>query len=178
MENRIVENWKQINGYLDYEVSDLGNVRSLKCNRVKILKKCLNQAGYHKVNLHNFKKQKVVLVHKLVAEMFLNYTPIKGFVIDHLDDDKLNNALTNLKIVTHRKNLSRRKNNTSKYAGVSMLNIKYKWVAAIQINHKDVHLGKFMTEIEAHESYQKALSYIHLYENDNKKFRSLLNQLP
>lgn len=38
MDNNFTENWKKVVGYEDYEVSDLGNVRSLKNGKVKILK--------------------------------------------------------------------------------------------------------------------------------------------
>ena len=46
-----VEVWKEIPTFKSYEVSNLGNVRSLKFNKLKVLKKSINKRGRYKVNL-------------------------------------------------------------------------------------------------------------------------------
>lgn len=51
MKNNIIERWKPIKGYENYEVSDLGNVRSLKYGKVKVLKRGISSSGYYHLNL-------------------------------------------------------------------------------------------------------------------------------
>ena len=46
-----MENWKSINGYENYEISDHGNVKNIKTN--KMLKPRNDGNGYYKVNLYN-----------------------------------------------------------------------------------------------------------------------------
>ena len=66
-----MEEWRNIEEYANYQVSDLGNVRS---NR-KVLAKILDKYGYHTVTLHNEDGPKICKVHRLVAKAFLpNYS--------------------------------------------------------------------------------------------------------
>ena len=52
-----MENWKSINGYENYEISDHGNIKNIKTNRM--LKLNIDSNGYHQVSLcNNGKKNK------------------------------------------------------------------------------------------------------------------------
>lgn len=51
---------------------------------------------------------KIVRVHRLVAEIFLGEIA-KGMEVDHIDGDRTNNSLTNLRIVTHAENIKNAK---------------------------------------------------------------------
>ena len=97
-------------------------------------------------------------MHQIVAIAFLNHTPngLKA-VVDHIDNNPLNNELGNLQIITHRKNLSKDKKGSSKYTGVCWYESRKKWIAGIRVNGKKKHLGYFTNEEEAAEAYQKAL---------------------
>lgn len=173
------EIWKNIENYPDYQISNLGNVKSLKFGKEKFLKQMLSNEGYAKVTLSNNSKQTVFQIHQLVAIAFFNHKP-NGckVVIDHKDNNKLNNSVENLQVVTTRFNVSKsKKNNSSKYTGVSTYNPVCKWISSIQINNKSVFLGRFKTEIEAHNQYQKALKNILLYKGNGKEFVSNLNKL-
>ena len=155
-----MEVWKSIESYNgDYEVSNLGRVKSLKFSKEKILKGGVNSSGYLLVNLSRGSLRKNVYVHKLVALQFIkDNTYNKTLVIDHIDNDKLNNKLYNLQIITIRQNLSKdKKNKTSKYTGVSFYKSTKKWRASIGINSKNKNLGYFKCEISASLAYQKAL---------------------
>lgn len=99
---RLKEIWKPIKGYQDYEVSDLGNVRSLKYGKVKLLKPGISR-GYYHVNLWKNGKVKNLLVHRLVVETFIGKIP-KGQVVNHINEDKSDNRLSNLEIVTQKEN--------------------------------------------------------------------------
>ena len=119
--------------------------------------------GYHRVKLCINGVGSRYTVHQLVAIAFLGHI-INGHktVVDHVDNDKTNNIVDNLQLITNRHNCSKDiKNKTSKYTGVSYnKRYKNKWVAQIQVNGKKVDIGRFTTESEAGEAYQKHLQEI------------------
>ena len=123
------EIWKEVKGYDGiYEVSNLGNVKSVDrivlnkgkypfLKNGKIIKKRISTTGYYIITLCKNGVVKTFEVHKLVAMAFLNHKPNgHKLVIDHIDNNPLNNNLTNLQIISNRKNTS--KDKTSKYNGV------------------------------------------------------------
>jgi len=154
-----MEIWKSIEGYEDYEVSNLGRVKSFKVNKVKIMKGTVNSLGYYRVKLSRNKKNKIFNVHVLMAKAFFNHTPDgnKGLVVDHIDNNKLNNKLDNLQLISNRENLSKDRSGASKHTGVSWYKARSKWLAGIRINGVRKHLGYFINEEEASKAYQKAL---------------------
>jgi hypothetical protein len=157
----IEEIWKDIPGYEGiYQVSDLGNVKSLRFNKEKILKPGVNGSGYYTVVLCKGKR-KTKKVHKLVAMAFLNHNP-DGYklVVDHKDNDKLNNILSNLQLISQRENSSKDKKGTSKHTGVSWDKERNKWKSSISINGKLKNLGRFNCELAAHHAYEKKLDEI------------------
>jgi 3'-phosphoadenosine 5'-phosphosulfate sulfotransferase len=155
------EIFKNIPGYEGlYQVSNLGNVKSLKYEKEKLLKPCKDTWGYYFVNLCKDRKRKGFAVHKLVAMTFLNHIPNgHKIVVDHINNIRTDNRLENLQIISARENISKDwKGNTSKYTGVSWHKRENKWKSQIQINGKRKHLGRFTNEFQAHEAYQKALN--------------------
>ena len=96
------EIWIPIKEYAGiYEVSNLGNVRN---NRGLILKFYIINSGYKCLKLYKEGKHKAYLIHRLVAEAFLENT--EGYaVVNHKDSDRLNNNLENLEWVTHQGNI-------------------------------------------------------------------------
>ncbi len=164
------EIWRDIKGYEGcYQVSSFGNVKSLDrfvhhstSGKTKlkgrVLKKGVSSNGYYHVVLCKDGKTKSKTIHQLVAIGFLEHIPCgHKFIVDHIDDDKLNNNVSNLRIRTHRFNLSRRKGATSKFVGVSWNTLEGKWRSVIRINGNDVFLGSFTDELEASEAYQNKL---------------------
>lgn len=151
------EIWKDVIGYKGlYQVSNLGRVKSFRRNKEIILKPSIGDRGYYVVTLYNKRK-----IHQLVAESFLNHTP-KGMslVVDHINNNKLDNRVENLQIITQRENLIKDKSCSSKYAGVSWFKLRNKWRASISKNGKKIHLGLFTNEYDAALSYQQALKQI------------------
>jgi len=153
------EEWRVIKGFEDYVVSNLGRVKSFKCNKERILKPGIDGRGYYIVGLRKHNKGKTRTVHQLVAIAFLNHKPCElKIVVDHINNNKLNNRLDNLQLITHRENISKdRKGGSSKYIGVSWSKPSNKWASYINNNKKRIHLGFFNDEEEASEYYQKAL---------------------
>ncbi len=152
------EIWRPIEGFPDYEVSDLGRVRSLGFGKVKILRAGVNGRGYCLVNIRIKGVRKTKTVHRLVAAVFLGASDLH---IDHIDMVKTNNCLTNLRYCTHRENHTYRSlasETSSKYTGVSWYKRDKKWRAQIYINKRFVHLGFFDDERIASQAYQNALA--------------------
>ena len=161
------ENFRDIKGYEgSYQVSNLGRVKSLKrknargniiCER--ILKPIINQCGYYIVSLCNVKR-KNYQIHQIEAIAFLNHVPC-GYklVVDHIDNNKLNNYLPNLRIITNRENTNRKHlKSSSKYVGIHWHKQRKKWQAQIYINGKLKHLGLFTDELKASKAYQIELN--------------------
>ena len=96
------EIWKSIPEYPKYQVSNLGNVKN---NKGKFLKGWITK-GYRYVSLCNNGITKKYRVHRLVAENFINN--LNDFpVVDHIDENKLNNNVDNLTWCTQKENLDR-----------------------------------------------------------------------
>ena len=96
---------------------------------------------------------KAYLAHRLVFLMHHGHLPKE---IDHIDGNKSNNAIENLRPATHSQNMhnaGKPKNNTSGFKGVSWHKKTGKWQARIRINDKQKYLGLFDTAEEAHQVY-------------------------
>jgi len=141
-----MEEWKIIDNYKNYQISNLGNVKNIKTN--KLLTPYLHNAGYYKVDLcENYKRNKYY-IHRLIAISFIP-NPNNLQEVDHIDKNKSNNSINNLRWITHNNNAynqNKKKNSTSKYRGVSKGNNA--WVVTIKINGKQNYLGTFKTEEE------------------------------
>lgn len=145
-----------------YSVSNLGRVKSLKRFRVvqdRILTQSLNENGYLYVNLTTKSVIKTFSVHQLVAICFLEHKPSRyNLVVDHINNNTLDNDIRNLQIITNRENSSKnRKGGSSKYVGVSWSNSNKKWLSMIYLNGETVYLGYFKDEYQAHLAYQNKL---------------------
>jgi hypothetical protein len=156
-----LEIWIPIINYENYySVSNRGRVISY-WNRKKprILKQSINK-GYLLVGLHKPNTStKTFFIHKLVAQHFLNHTPsYYQEVVDHIDNNSLNNDVKNLQLISNRENSSKDKQGgTSKYVGVYWHKFGKKWNATARLNGKKHHLGAFTKEIDAHYAYQNFL---------------------
>lgn len=101
------EIWKPIKGYDGlYEVSNLGNIASLNycgTGRRQNLKFKEQGMGYCTVGISKNGKAKTFLVHRLVAEAFVP-NPENYPLVNHIDEDKLNNRADNLSWCTYEQN--------------------------------------------------------------------------
>ena len=141
----------------EYGISEDGDIYSYRWKRFII--PYLNK-GYYIVNLTKDKKRYLKLLHRLLAETYIPNANNLPFV-DHVDRDKKNNSLSNLRWCTNQQNgMNRTKqNNTSSlYKGVCWHKQNKKWKSQIQIDGKRIHLGLFNSEEEASQAYdQKAI---------------------
>jgi hypothetical protein len=163
------EIWKDIPNYEElYQVSDLGNVRSLdrfvhhsdgntRFQSGRVLKP-FDRAGYQSCALCINAIRRAYPVHQLVAMAFLNHKPNgHTLVVDHINGKKDDNRLENLQIITNRHNLSKDPRGTSMHTGVSWDSKTKKWIAKVFLNGRQINLGRFTDESEAALTYQNAL---------------------
>ena len=140
----MVEEFRIIKGFENYSVSNLGNVINNKTGRV--LKPSIdNSIGYYRVSICNDGNEYKKLIHKLIAENFIANPYNKQFV-DHIDNNKLNNNVYNLRFCTQQENCMNRKlssKNTSNHKGVLFFKRTNKWKAGIMFKGKQYHLGYF-----------------------------------
>ena len=141
------EIWKDIVGFPGYQASNLGNIRNKKG---RVLKGGITNCGYHQLGLYQDKKNYPRYAHRLVYEAFTGILPV---YVDHIDGNKLNNKLDNLRACTPRENAIYYLK--SKYPGTSYYAPIKKWRACISVNGKNVHLGSHDTQEQAHEAWLK-----------------------
>ena len=98
----------------------------------------VNNYGYIRITIDG----KLYMAHRLVWLYLYGYFPSKQ--IDHINHDRADNRLINLRCVTNAENLknqSKFSNNTSGVTGVCWHKLKQKWVVRININDKRLNLG-------------------------------------
>jgi len=186
MNNIIIETeiWKPIPNYSPYLISNKGNFTDGRIKITKegnrkfiIMKGCIKD-GRHRYSVHKVVKGKQIFGSVLVMMAFKNFIPC-GYkkVIDHIDNDCLNDCLNNLQIITQRSNASKDTKNTSGYTGVSFKKHAQSYKAQILINNKLIYLGYNKEAKKASLLYQTALNNLDKYNKNNKEFRILINNL-
>ena len=119
--NNTIEQWRTINQYPKYQVSNLGRV--MRIIKYKILKLTILNNGYPSVKLYNGTEAKTVVVHRLVAQEFIDNSENKP-VVDHIDRNKQNDCVNNLRWVSVQENSmnqNKKSNTTSIYTKVLCL---------------------------------------------------------
>lgn len=112
----VIEQWRDIDGYEElYQVSNIGRIKSLSreiwngykhyIREEKILSLTINPQGYYKVSLCKNNKVTSFLVHRLVAKAFV-LNPNEYNVVNHKDENKLNNSADNLEWCTQKYNFN------------------------------------------------------------------------
>lgn len=97
------EEWRQTE-FEKYFISNCGNLRKeLASGEWKYLKGHINNQGYRWFCITVNKKQKTIMNHTLVAYAFIGERP-EGLVIDHIDRNRLNNHVSNLRYITSQEN--------------------------------------------------------------------------
>ena len=147
--------WLPIKNYDYYEVSICGQVKNVITN--KILNPWIGNYGYYCVGLYKNKNKKDYLIHRLVANAFIPNIKNDEF-IDHKNNNKLDNTISNLRWVTKQQNsfnslLSSK--NTSGIKGIGYNEKNLKWECYLRFNYKHIHLGLFKNINDANIARQK-----------------------
>ena len=138
-----VEVFRSIEGYKNYAISSFGKVKNTKTG--KILKAGPHRQGYLIVDLRENAIRKTHLLHRLVCCAFINNSNNKQFV-DHIDNNRTNNHIGNLRWATNKENQQNRKlssSNTSSVKGVYWKKCHKKWCAQIKIDGISIHIGYY-----------------------------------
>jgi hypothetical protein len=166
------EEWRDIPGYPGYQASNLGRIRSNIFGNYKFFKPNVTSKGYLAVALGDKRKKSI---HRLVLLSFIG-KPKLNEQGDHINRNKTDNRLCNLRWISTSANLANRNNwGKSKYYGVNFrikkkvkkdgtVNFYTSIRSAIRIEGKIVFLGTFKTEEEAHEAYKTAYKNHYGYE--------------
>lgn len=115
---------------------------------------CINGSGYRQISVDG----KVYLAHRLA--WFYCFEEWPTLIIDHINRNKLDNRLDNLREVTQSVNLHNTSQKPSKTGFRNARKVGNKFQSEIKVNGKSIHLGMFNTAEEASaaaEAYRKNL---------------------
>lgn len=162
--------WKKIDNFDNYEVSELGIVRSVdttvvcKNNRKlplkgKVLHQYLNRKGYLTVNIRsNSGKYYKMSVHRLVANAFIP-NPDNLMCVNHKDENKSNNRVSNLEWCTNNYNI----NYGTRNKRISKSNINNtktsKEIIQMDINNNILRVWPSMNQIKRELNYSPGSVY-------------------
>ena len=114
---------------------------------------CVSTSGYVAICIN----MKRYLAHRIAYKMYYGVDP--DGLVDHVDGDKANNRISNLRVATGVQNQGNSRNPSSNKSGIKGVcwNKKMKrWVAQIGDNKRRVYLGSFLTKEEAAQAYADA----------------------
>lgn len=137
-----MEEFRIIEDNTNYSVSNLGNVKNNDTG--KILKQSISN-GYAIIRLWKNGKGKNYRVHRLIALAFIPNPQNKPF-IDHIDNNKTNNHIDNLRWCNNQENTWNRQlssKNTSGFKGVNYYKPYKAWRAEMRVNGKAHHIGYY-----------------------------------
>jgi hypothetical protein len=123
------------------------------------LREYIDHRGYRKFDIYGLGP---IIAHRAAWAITYGFCP--DMHIDHIDGDKLNNKITNLRLCTHNQNQHNqgiRVNNKSGFKGVSWMKSTRKWQAQICFRSKVKHLGLFNNKIDAAKAYDMAAIDLH-----------------
>jgi len=172
-------NWIDIPEYEGYyQINRLGEIKSIKrkiinnqgikqVRKETVLKPRLGNKGYLYVVLCKSNIRKTINVHQLMGITFLNYVRdgTTKLVVDHIDNNPLNNKLENLQILTQYQNrIKDIKGCSSNFPGVGWSKFHNKWRVRIQYNNIRKNVGYFNNEQDAITACKNELIKLNRYE--------------
>lgn len=122
----------------------------------------VNKNGYLFIKVGKY----IYRAHRLAWFYFYGqWPPIESYQIDHIDGNRLNNSIKNLRLASNAKNARNHRlysHNTSGVTGVSFAEANNKWKATIRYNGHNIHLGyytSFEDAVKARIIAEKELGY-------------------
>lgn len=159
-----MEIWRLVDDFPTYQISSHGRVM----NKLGKILTAESENKYYRVKLYlNRNKSKKYLVHRLVALAFIP-NPSNKPCIDHIDKNRINNSVDNLRWCTHQennKNRSKQKNNKSGYTGVLLEGSTRRWRTTITDNEGNLIRKSFISKEDAIK-YRKEKEIEFGYTND------------
>jgi len=161
-DDKQVREWRDI-GDGKYQVSNDGRVMSMAVVKTgRLMKGCVNNCGYQYVKLRVDGKRKFHAVHRLVAEAFVPNAENK-YAVDHIDRDKQNNHVSNLRWATRSENninVAGRSNTGFKHISRTINHGKPGFIVTITRNRKFVVHKQFpITDRDEADVLAEVLAY-------------------
>lgn len=171
--NMEVELWKDIPEYEKYyQISNFGNVRTKdrqvvnvdgKVSFYKSKDRKPSISEYRMIALSKNGCVKVLKISRIVAKLFVKGKSDVNKIVNHIDGNKHNDLYSNLEWCSHshnsihafRLNLNKRKNN---YTGIFFEKRRNKWACYLYRDNKNLFVGRFSTEQEALNAYNKKIN--------------------
>lgn len=148
LENEV---WKPVTNFPNYSISNEGRIKNTKHNR--LISQCFDKDGYCLASLSNNGESKLWRVHQLVAMTFIP-NPENLPIPDHLDMNKSNNKVANLRWATYSQNAQNRPTlGIVAYKGVSLIRSNDMFLSNIKDDGRNIYLGTFKTAEEAACAY-------------------------
>jgi hypothetical protein len=141
------EEWRDVVGWEGlYQVSNLGRIKGLpkvtsfgcrtKSLSERILRPTISKRGYYVVSLSHCGKTRTLTIHRIIADAFIP-NPENKRAIDHIDTNRLNNNLSNLRWCTDREN-----SNNPITLEKNRCNCKKMWVNGVFDSRNNTHYRK------------------------------------
>ncbi len=139
----------------------------------KVVENKINDGqGYCHVNFNGT----MVFYHTIIWILSTGNDIPEGMQIDHINGDKLDNRIENLRLVTTRRNQqNQKKHRAGQLVGCYFNKSKGEYQAQIKIGGKLIYLGLYKTEQEAHKAYEIACKHITDYV-DSDSFREFIKK--
>lgn len=147
-----MEIWKPIPDLLGYSVSNKGRIRKDSTGQIMVLSK---NGGYCRITISKH-------VHRLVAEAFIEKPDNKKCWVDHIDGNRSNNNVENLRWVTPSENCLA-------FGYNSRIEKKRRKVKATNQNGETIIFNSRQETAEYFKCSDSEIKYNHLYKRGNKK---------
>lgn len=106
--------------------------------------------------------QKIERMHRVILERKLGRELDTKEVCDHIDNNRLNNRRSNLRVATQAQNTFNTKHaSQSGYKGVTWNKHCKKWQVQVRANRKSHYIGIFDSPLVAHQAYVEAAKTLH-----------------
>jgi hypothetical protein len=119
----------------------------------------ISHSGYLEIR-YNYQNYRA---HRIAWYLHTGKDP-KTLQIDHINGRRSDNRIKNLRLATpgqNARNMRKREGTTSTYKGVSWHKKGSKWQAQIRLDGRNIYLGYYNSQLEAHLAYCKAAAVLH-----------------
>lgn len=118
----------------------------------------------------------MVMYHVIIWILSTGEDIPQGMEIDHINGNKIDSRIENLRLVTRRGNQqNQKKHRAGRLVGAYYDKTQHNWKSQIKINKTGITIGRYKTEPEAHEAYKIACKHIKNYV-DKESFRELIKK--
>jgi len=143
------------------------------CYWVTVENKVNTKKGYCRIRYNNYQ----LMYHRVLWTLTNGSILDESLSIDHIDGNKLNNSISNLRLVPQRTNCQNREAYRLKgKVGYCWDKRRGKWVTQIQLKGRSIFIGRYILETDAAEAYKIACNLLEI-NVDGVNFREVVNEV-